>query len=495
MDELSEEQQEILQASIKAYRVGSVTAPELIQISARSGSGKTHMLAAIANSLNPSSGMYLAYNKSIAEESAKSGKFPASVACRTTHSLAYGNIVKNLGLEVGFFGYKNIRERITFEEKLLVVEILEKFCLSDATDIHVLCKPYFQNHLIDIAKSYLQKMQSKQMPCTHSFYLKLYQLSLKAGILKPRPLDLLMLDEAGDINEVTLSIFQLLPAKLKILVGDNHQNIYSFNGTINGFVALEGLGQYFELTKSFRVSSIIAVGIERFCKTYLDENVKFVGVDYKHSDISIESHAFISRTNSAMIARMIELDALHTKYTLVRPVKSIFELILILIFLKPGGDVYNAKFKFLQAEADEWYQNPELKLLYPSLFSYINELNKGDIEISNAIATISRFSKDGIMETYNNALKHEEQHKKTKKPHNVVLTTAHSSKGLEFDSVYIDDDLNQALTKILTDEYVIENGMTDKQKEEFRLYYVAVSRCRHRLHNAEYVDGHIGEDI
>lgn len=487
---LSLEQETILQAAIQSYKSDT---DNLIQISARSGSGKTFMLATITQTLSPTTGMYLAYNKSIAEES--KGKFPQAVTCRTTHSLAYGNIVKALGLEVGFFSYKNIKERLPFEEKLLIVDIMEKFCLSAATDIHELCKSTYETKLIDIAKSYLQKMQSKEIVCTHSFYLKMYQLSLRAGIIKPKKLDLLMLDEAGDINEVTLSIFQLIPAKLKVLVGDNHQNIYSFNGTINGFEALKGIGEYYELTQSFRVSSYIAKGIEKFCKTYLDENVKFVGVDYKHSDISIESHAFISRTNAAMIARMIELDQSHTKYTLVRPVKSIFELILILVYLKPGGEVYNAKYKFLQAEADHWEQNPEIKLLYPSLFSYINELNKGDIEVSNAIATISRFSKDRIMDTYSNALKHEEQQKNLKRAHPVVLTTAHSSKGLEFDSVYIDDDMNQALTKILTDKFVIENGMSEKQKEEFRLYYVGTSRCKFKLFNAEYVTGEFEQEI
>jgi F-box protein, helicase, 18 len=416
MELLSEEQSTILHAAKLAYES---PLSSIIQISARSGSGKTFMLAAITKELVPKSGMYLAYNKSIAEESKT--KFPSTVACRTTHSLAYGNIVKNLGLEVGFFGYKNIHERIPFEEKLIVVDIIERFCLSDSTDIHQ-SSTNFPTKLVDIAKLYIRKMQSKQISCTHSFYLKLYQLSLKAGVIKPKPVDLLMLDEAGDINEVTLSIFQLLPAKLKILVGDNHQNIYSFNGTINGFEALKGVGQYFELTKSFRVSSSIAVGIERFCQTHLDPKVKFVGVNYKHSEISEDSHAFISRTNASMIGRMIELDDLHMQYNLVRKVKDIFELIMILVYLRPGGDVFNIKYKFLQNEADDWNSHPENKLINPTLFSYISDVNEGDIEIASAMSLLSRFGKDTIIDTYSNALRHEED----KRKHKITLCTAHS---------------------------------------------------------------------
>ena len=44
-------------------------------------------------------------------------------------------------------------------------------------------------------------------------------------------------------------------------------------------------------------------------------------------------------------------------------------------------------------------------------------------------------------------------------------------------------------------ELLYKCSLNDKQKEEFRLYYVAISRCKHNLSNAEYVDGRIGEDI
>ena len=59
---------------------------------------------------------------------------------------------------------------------------------------------------------------------------------------------------------------------------------------------------------------------------------------------------------------------------------------------------------------------------------------------------------------------------------------------VEFDAVTLDDDMNLALNKILNDEHVIENGMTDKHQEEFRLYYVAVTRCRFQLNNANFIE-------
>ena len=427
MSNLSEEQLTILRAAKIAYEKTSLSEssePQIIKVSARSGSGKTHMLSSIAKVLLPTSGMYLAYNKSIADESAKSGKFPKTIACRTTHSVAFGNIVKNLKLTVGSFKYKDIKENIPPEDKIVVVEIMEKFCLSSATDIQDFVKDYTKRH-VDLAQEYLRKMQTKKIPCTHSFYLKLYQLSLKAGIIKPKKVDLLMLDEAGDINEVTLSIFMMLPARLKIMVGDNHQNIYSFNGTINGFEALKDVGQYFELTQSFRVAAGIAKGIEAFCKEYLDPNVKFVGVEYKHSETEINSNAYISRSNGSMIARMIEMDQRRVPYNLVRKAKVIFELPLVLIYLRPGGTIHNEKYKILQKEADQWGADATLQHDYPTLFKYIAEVNKDDVEISGAVALMARFGIDTIMETYASALKHEEDTRK----HFTTLCTSHSSKG------------------------------------------------------------------
>ena len=65
------------------------------------------------------------------------------------------------------------------------------------------------------------------LPMTDSGYLKLYQLS------KPRldlEYDVLMLDEAQDAAPVMADIILQQEGCAKILVGDPHQEIYSFMG-------------------------------------------------------------------------------------------------------------------------------------------------------------------------------------------------------------------------------------------------------------------------
>ena len=92
------------------------------------------------------------------------------------------------------------------------------------------------------------------------------------------------------------------------------------------------------------------------------------------------------------------------------------------MYLKPNGDVFNAKYKFLQTETDAYYADPSNKLAYQNLFGYITALNEGDVEIASAMSLISRLGKDSILATYNNAVRHE----KDSKRHKITLTTAHS---------------------------------------------------------------------
>jgi superfamily II DNA or RNA helicase len=61
-----------------------------LKIAAFAGTGKTSTLSFMARSRR-SSGLYLAFNKAIATEAKE--KFPRTVDCRTTYSLAYRSVV------------------------------------------------------------------------------------------------------------------------------------------------------------------------------------------------------------------------------------------------------------------------------------------------------------------------------------------------------------------------------------------------------------------
>jgi superfamily II DNA or RNA helicase len=65
-----------------------------LKISAFAGAGKTTTLKMLARSRR-ASGLYLAFNKAIAAEA--KGKFPKSVDCRTTHSIAFKSVMPAIG--------------------------------------------------------------------------------------------------------------------------------------------------------------------------------------------------------------------------------------------------------------------------------------------------------------------------------------------------------------------------------------------------------------
>ena len=447
---------------------------DFVAVNAVSGSGKTTLLKAIADALDSKNGLYIAYNKAIATEAA--GKFSNNVTCQTTHSLAYGNTVRAYHLKVDFFGYRQITENIPYEDKLALKDLIEAFCLSSYTSMEKYAKDISTSSLLTkLALSYLDKMSTGAIGCTHSFYLKMFHILLASGQIRYEPFDLLMLDEAGDLNPVTLEIFKLLPAVKKVMVGDDNQNIYSFNGTINGFHEMKDTGVHMTMSQSFRVADHIANRIENFCRNHLDPDIHFRGVPY--TDDEVTTSAFISRTNSALVSEMIDLEHANQPYSLVRPPSSIFRLPLLLIGLKPGKFITDPEYKFLQDDMSTYYRDRAL-MREMSLFSYISRLYPDDVNLKSAITLITKHSARAILSAFEAA----KSHVGTKAPH--TLCTAHSSKGLEFDQVTIGDDFNTLMDKIIDTPI---DGRTRQEQEEMRLYYVAISRTKKLLLNAKHI--------
>ena len=476
---LTDEQNDII-ATAQSLPAGSI-----LKISAVAGASKTYTLLKVAESLPHTAQLYLAYNKAIADES--KSKFPPYVECKTTHSLAYlPTITHGLSLdgdvgkkrEVSSFTYRDITEKIDYDDKVLVVQHLEAFCLSKYTTL----QQYYDEHEPanqQIITKYFTAMLDKKIPCTHAFYLKLYHILLYLGCIHyDVPFDVIMLDEVGDINAVTLEIFLLLPANLKIMVGDPLQNIYSFNHTINGFKALADIGVTKTLSQSFRCSTAIASSIEDFIHRHLDDTIVFRGTD--HADTTIRSEAIISRTNSGLIEYMITLTAQHTPFNLTRQAKEIFSNMLTLMNLKKDCKIYDNAMKYIQKDVDHYYSSKTLPSKYRTCLAYILTLH-GD-EDRNIKTAANTIMQHGASKIYN-AYKHAQQAEKHPDDHFITLSTCHSSKGLTFDSVTIAQDFD--LDDILE---MKPSERSNSEEEELRLYYVACSRARIQLNNAIYIN-------
>ncbi len=81
-----------------------------------------------------------------------------------------------------------------------------------------------------------------------------------------------MLDEAQDTNEVTLGIFNCLNSKIKIYVGDRHQQIYSFRGSKNALDKISCDKQLY-LSQSFRFNETIANYANILLRNFKNEQV------------------------------------------------------------------------------------------------------------------------------------------------------------------------------------------------------------------------------
>ena len=307
-----------------------------------------------------------------------------------------------------------------------------------------------------------------------------------------------MLDEAGDINPVTLEIFKLITCDKKVMVGDDKQNIYSFNQTINGFKELKSEKEAFDLTKSFLVSQPIAEKVEVFCKAFLDPSMTFAGREYTHNEYPERFNqitAYISRTNSFLVEKMVELDKQHIPYSLTRSAESIFRLHRAIIFVKPGGETHDPDLQFIQNDIDEWANNEKLQREHKTKMGYLLYKNDNNIQVKSAIKSIMKFGSQTILEVYKKA----KQHEASKDNKKIILTTAHASKGSEYDNVFIMEDLNSAiedLIKVISER--LESNNVNKsthpskllnklELEEFRLYYVACTRSKFRLENARHL--------
>ena len=216
-----------------------------LRVVAFAGSGKTTALRLLALA-DPTPALYLAYNKST--QLAAQAHFPAHVACRTMHSLAYramrmfeqqhrlerkltgGEVAELLaipaldGLRPSFWGH-------------CVVVTVRSFTHDTAREIgaqHLPPLPQGPDRaelVVTFARRLWARMRdpADEVPLEHDAYLKTWQLQ---GARLPGGAGVLYVDEAQDANPVTLAILEA-QRRPTVWVGDPWQSIYRFRGNVN----------------------------------------------------------------------------------------------------------------------------------------------------------------------------------------------------------------------------------------------------------------------
>jgi superfamily I DNA/RNA helicase len=467
-----------------------------IRINAVSGSGKTTTIIEYAASRPRTSRiLYLAFNKSVRLEAAK--KFEArglhNVKVETAHSLAYKHIVFSNGYTVRTQSYKTheivdlLGLRSTGEkhaEYILATHIsrfLTYFCNSDKSKVQDLnyldtisdntAQAFvrtFYTHIEDGTRLLLAKMDRREIDITHDFYLKKFQLA--APLL---PYDHILFDEGQDASGVMLDVF-LKQNATKVIVGDVHQQIYGWRYAVNSLEKTDF--KSFTLSASFRFPQDIAqlaAGILDWKKKLYDfEPVPITGKGVETRELS---KATIARTNLGLLLKAIEYITNNRKvrniyfegninsYTYADDGASLYD-VLNLYNNKPD----KIRDKLIQSMKD-----------LDELEEYIEKTE--DVQLSMMVEIVKEYGDEiyGIIKSLKDL--HVQDDDKTKAE--MIFSTVHRAKGMEYDVVYVVDDF-------ITEEKLEKlNGKDEprtlniaKLTEEINLLYVAVTRAKYKLY-------------
>ncbi|HEX2866398.1 MAG TPA: UvrD-helicase domain-containing protein [Ignavibacteriales bacterium] len=468
-----------------------------LKINAVAGSGKTTTLIEYARKRARKSEklLYLAFNSSVKKYARERFQSEGmnNVRVETAHSLAFDRVVKrsNYTLANGF-STSQIRDILALNTNLrdrnavyVLANHIKKFvsyyCNSSKEKVQELdyssvvtdpvAKHFVQSCYEQIeygTRLLLTKMLKGETDITHDFYLKMFQL--KNPILN---YDYILFDEGQDASPAMLDVF-LKQNACKVIVGDTHQQIYGWRYAINSLEKVEDFAQM-SLGTSFRLDQEIS----RLAMSVLNWKSNFT--DYKESPITglgrskeLKTRAVIARTNLRLLVKAINL---VTGYGGVN--KIYFEGNLnSYIFAGEGASLYDVlnlsegknhlvrdeligRMKGVEELKEYAEQSEETELLM--LIDIVEEYGK---ELPRLIKLLKE-----------RHMPDQERHKA-----DVIFSTVHRCKGMEYDEVTLEKDfISEETIKKAVRKEGIKNIDVAGLAEEINLLYVAITRTRTRL--------------
>ena len=455
------------------------------KVTAYAGAGKTSTLKLIGNAKHHQHGMYLAFNKAIATEA--QSKFNHNVKCKTFHSLAYNSVprwltnkLKNRRLMSNQLASRHdlenyqvpvalVKQRGEDDQKRLfnskrmatsMMNAVGYFCRSNYSEIQLsqvyaalpdwmddTYRAELANILLPKAHDYWNDILNPAgiNRLEHDHYLKYWALS--NPVINA---DFILFDEAQDADPIMLNVLSKQRAQV-IYVGDRHQQIYAFRGAVNAMQSLDIAET--RLSQSFRFGENIADLANKILFNVLDEEIPLRGFEQIDSNVGevtdMVADAFIYRTNAAALSNMVELVKIGREPRLEVDTGSLLKNIEDAKKVKSGIKVHDGS-------VFEGFSNWE------EVIEYTNEVSGNDLK-----ALVSLINKVGEEALISSLLK------SNSSDYDCIVTTAHKSKGLEFNKVKLGGDFfyKEAAApgeKILTED-------------EARLLYVAATRAKKQL--------------
>lgn len=447
-----------------------------LAIEAGAGTGKTSTLVMLAKSTRRR-GQYVAFNRAIVEES--KSKFPTTVACSTAHSLAYRAIVsRNPWMADRLRSSKRMKsteiaDRLGLDEIVITLATGERkklarsylaglamrgvvrFCQTADREPEAHHVPYidgidfppgrWDNNRV-VGRALVGAMrrawadltdQHGSLPFKHDHYLKVWHLS------NPRiAAEFILFDEAQDANPVLVDVIRQQAGHAQLVwVGDSQQQIYSFTGAVNALQTV-GAEQTAFLTQSFRFGPAVAEHANELLEA-LDAPLRISGlgtIDSRVEEVD-DPDVILCRTNATAVRNFLDALAVGRRPHLVGGGKD------VVAFAEGAKDLMQKG----------WSSHPELACFssWGEVQFYVEQDEQGG-DLRLLVKLIDEFGADTIIEAL--------RRMPNEPVADLVISTAHKSKGREWATVQIASDFPD-----------------EPKGEELRLLYVAVTRAKRRL--------------
>lgn len=459
------------QDALTAYRTG-----EDMVLEAGAGTGKTSTLKLFCRTYPNRRGVYFAYNRSIADEAR--GSFPSTVQCATVHSLAFRAMRARWGNDLSARlnaprvpARETARilraEHLTLGEgrKLadtqvarIAMETVGRFCYSadarpekwhvpqvngaDTTEARALLVAA----VLPLARKAWEDLAQPNglLRFTHDCYLKLWALT------DPKlEGDFVLLDEAQDANPLVAQIVDGQTHMQRVAVGDAQQSIYGWRGATDFLSTMEAQHHLY-LTQSFRFGPAVADEANKWLGL-LGAQLRLKGFDAIGSKIAdlAQPDALLCRSNAEAVSSLMKYNAAGVPAAVVG-----------------GGDDIRRLAEAaqeLRSQGRTWH--PELCAFtsWGMVQDYV-EQDAAGADLKVAVKLIDDYGAEAIIAALTRAV--------PEKQAQVVISTAHKSKGREWNRVKIANDFQPPTG----DD---EDKMPSR--EEMMLAYVAVTRAQQVL--------------
>lgn len=454
-----------------------------VSVQALAGTGKTSTMLMVAERHPERRIAYVAFNRSIADEAGR--KFGNNVTAKTSHGFAmqdlrsgngpYTKKVSIAGRNSGARRPKDVAAALRISAPVVAADVtlepedVAKLVMGAIRRFRQSADPELSRQhlgekwakgtagrsLLQFAKlawADIADPHSNKIFFDHDDYLKIWALS------NPRlAFDMVIFDEAQDINEVLKKVIQDQPTQT-VVVGDSNQSIYEFRGAIDALKDWPA-DVVLPLTQSWRFGpAVAAVG---------NQYLQLLG-----SDLVLEGNPALSSS----LGSVQEPDAILTRTNVgaIGAVFAGFDAGKRVALVGGGRDIEEIARAARDLQQGRRTKHPELSGF--GSWHEVREYADADEDAKSLqmfVRLVDRYTSQGLLDMIRDLVPEDSRSEETRPE--LVVSTAHKAKGREWDQVQIWGDFPQPKESTETGELLLPSA------EELRLAYVTVTRAKDRL--------------